>query len=204
MFIIRKGIFMSLSSYVPLLNAMTLLLDPLLEIVVHDLESDSICFIAGQLSKRRVGDASLLDAEELEESLDHITYPKLNFDGRLIKSISIPVDDALLICMNCDVSIFNQIQQFSEAFITPRQANIPHSLFKQDWQERLHLSIHAYLNEKSWRFEGLTLKQKKEVAHYLFQQGAFVEKNAADYIARVLKLGRATMFNYLKLWRAIS
>tara|TARA_R110002126_G_scaffold239409_1_gene382641 strand:- start:67050 stop:67637 length:588 start_codon:yes stop_codon:yes gene_type:complete len=195
---------MSLLSYVPILNAIALLMEPLLEIVVHDLESDSICFIAGQLSKRRVGDASLLDAKELEESLDHITYPKLNFDGRLIKSISVPVDDKLLICINCDISIFNQMQQFSEAFIKPRQADIPHSLFKQDWQEKLHCSIHAYLNEKSWSFEGLTLKQKKDVAHYLFQQGAFVEKNAADYIARVLKLGRATMFKYLKSWRASS
>lgn len=57
---------MSLSTYIPILKAMTLLIDPLLEIVVHDLESDSICFISGQLSTRRVGDPSLLDVEELE------------------------------------------------------------------------------------------------------------------------------------------
>lgn len=193
---------MCLSSYIPILNAITLLLDPLLEIVVHDLESDSICYLSGQLSKRRVGDASLLDGEVLEERVDGITYPKLNFDGRLIKSISVPVDNKFLICMNCDVSVFNKIKQLSEALIMPRQAHMPSSLFKQDWQEKLHLTLHAYLNEQAWRFEDLTQKQKKEVAYYLFQQGAFEEKNAADYIARVLKLGRATIFNYLKLWRA--
>ena len=30
---------------------------------------------------------------------------------------------------------------------------------------------------------------------------AFKEKNAADYVAKVLGLGRATVFKYLKEWR---
>lgn len=192
---------MSLSFYVPVLNAITLLLEPLVEIVVHDLESETICYLSGQLSKRQVGDASLLDIDALDKSLDGMTYPKLNFDGRLIKSISVPVDDKLLICINCDISIFNQMKQLSEAVIMPREAHMPNSLFKHDWQEKLHLILHAYLNEQAWCFDNLTQKQKKDVAYYLFQQGAFEEKNAADYIARVLKLGRATIFNYLKSWR---
>ncbi|MDF1646173.1 MAG: helix-turn-helix domain-containing protein [Legionellaceae bacterium] len=195
---------MGFSHYIPVLNAAVLLLDPLLEIVIHDLESGNICFIEGKLSNRCVGDASLLNREELENDLSHITYPKLNFDGRLIKSISVPVDDAFLICMNCDISIFKQIQKFSELFTMSHEPSMPNSLFRQDWQEKLHVVIHTYLNEKAWNFDGLTQKQKKDVVHYLFQQGAFVEKNAADYIANVLKMGRATIFNYLKSWRKIE
>ena len=97
---------MSLSTYVPIGNAIVLLLDPLVEVVIHDLDSETICFIAGQLSQRRIGDSSLLDNEAIEQNLDQMTYPKLNFDGRLIKSISVPVDENLLICINCDVSVF--------------------------------------------------------------------------------------------------
>ena len=36
---------------------------------------------------------------------------------------------------------------------------------------------------------------------YLYHQQAFTEKNAADYIATVLGLGRATIFNYSTSWR---
>ena len=142
-----------------------------------------------------------MDNETIEQSLDQITYPKLNFDGRLIKSISVPVDDKLLICINCDVSVFAQMQRLSESFLTSHQSMMPDSLFKKDWQEKLHNVIHAYLKEKTWRFDSLTQKQKKAIAYYLFQQEAFTEKNAADYIASALGLGRATIFNYLKSWR---
>lgn len=192
---------MSFLPYVPLCKAIVLLLDPLVEIVIHDLASDTICFIAGQLSKRKIGDASLLNSEELEENLEAITYPKLNFDGRLIKSISVPVNEQYLICINCDVSVFSQMQILSESFLVSQQAKIPESLFKKDWQEKLHSAIHFYLKEKQWNFNELSLKQKKDVVHYLFQKNAFTEKNAADYIANVLGLGRATIFNYLKSWR---
>lgn len=192
---------MTLSAYIPICNAIVTLLDPLVEVVIHDLSSDSICFIAGKLSQRRIGDPSLLDREEIEQNLDQITYPKLNFDGRLVKSISVPVNEKLLICINCDVSAFTQMQRFCESFLTSHQSMIPDSLFKKDWQEKLHNVIHGYLREKSWRFDGLTQKQKKEIVYFLFQQEAFSEKNAADYIARALGLGRATVFNYLKSWR---
>ncbi|MFA6303660.1 MAG: PAS domain-containing protein [Legionella sp.] len=192
---------MTLSRYIPICNALVLLLKPLVEIVIHDLESERICYIDGNLSQRRIGDSSLLDLDALESNLDQITYPKINFDGRLVKSISVSVEDNLLICINCDVSVFAQMNQLSQCLLLSTQPDIPESLFKNDWQEKLHHVIHSYLNEKSWHFDSLTQKQKKEVVYYLYQQEAFQEKNAADYIANALDLGRATIFNYLRLWR---
>lgn len=191
------------SNYLSICNALVLLLDPLIEIVVHNLESGRICHIAGNLSQRRIGDLSLLEEGALESNLERITYPKINFDGRLVKSISVPLEGDLLICINCDVSVFSQMNQLSQRLLMPSQPAMPESLFKNDWQEKLHHVIHAYLNKKTWRFDSLTQKQKKEVVYYLYQQEAFTEKNAADYIANVLGLGRATIFNYLKLWRQI-
>lgn len=192
---------MSYSQYIPICNALVLLLEPLVEIVIHDLSSGCICYIAGDLSQRQIGDFSLLDRDELESDLEQITYPKINSDGRLIKSISVPVDDNCLICINCDVSVFSQMSQLSLCLLSTNQPVMPESLFKNDWQEKLHHVIHAYLIEKTWRFDSLTQKQKKDVVYYLYQQEAFSEKNAADYIANTLGLGRATIFNYLKSWR---
>lgn len=192
---------MNLSKYTPLCDAIVLLLEPLVEVAIHDLETETICYISGRLSKRKVGDPSLLIGDDLEHDLAAMTYSKLNFDQRLIKAISVPVDKKYLICINCDVSVFSQMQQLSSAFLSSSPMAMPESLFKNDWQEQLHHAIHLYLDEQGWRFALLTQKQKKELVYYLYQHHAFNEKKAADYIANVLGMGRATVFNYLKSWR---
>ncbi len=200
---------MPLSPYIPLCKALVLLMKPLVEIVIHDLKSGTICHIEGSLSVRKVGDPSLLDPSELEKNIDKIVYPKLNFDGRLIKSISVPIEDKWLVCINCDVSIFTQIQNLSQKLLgmsEPSNSGLetslrPESLFKNDWQERLHIAIHSHLREKGWVYEDLNGRQKKEIAKHLFDINAFYEKNAADYVATTLSLGRATVFKYLKEWR---
>jgi predicted transcriptional regulator YheO len=196
----------SLIHYTPLCDALVLLLKPLVEIVIHDIESDTICYINGDLSKRQVGDPSLLGADELKAADPHkdlatIVYPKLNFDGRIVRSISVPLEGKWLLCINCDVSVFNQMHSLSQHFLKHNLDSQPASLFKNDWQEKLHNAIHLMLLENGWKFDMLTGKQKKSVVHHLFVSGAFAEKNAADYIAETLGLGRATVFKYLKEWR---
>ena len=200
---------MNLNTYTPLCDALVLLLKPLVEIVIHDIELDTICYINGGLSKRCVGDMSLLDADALiamndqnaNTSLNTIVYSKLNFDGRIFRSISVPLEGKWLLCINCDVSIFNQMHNLSQHFLKTTAESLPESLFKNDWQEKLHNAVHLKLSENNWQFALLTGKQKKEVVHHLFVAGAFAEKNAADYIAETLNLGRATIFKYLKEWR---
>ena len=192
---------MNLLSYLPLCNAIVLLMKPLVEIVIHDIKSNTICYIEGELSKRKIGDLSLLEVTETEENIDKIVYPKLSFDGRLIKSISVPLGDQWLVCINCDISVFNQMQILSQQFLKVSPQPTPQSLFKNDWQEKLHIAVHSFLQEKKWDFDHLTGSQKKEVVRHLFALDAFNEKNAADYVATTLNMGRATIFKYLKEWR---
>ncbi len=189
---------MTISNYIPLCNSIVMLMKPLVEVVIHDLASDTICYINGNLSKRKSGDPSLLKTKEFEVNIDKIIYPKINFDGRLIKSISIPVESKWLICINCDISVFNQMKDLGEVFLNQDEINKPESLFKNDWQERLHIAIHTFLDKKKWNFDDLNASKNKELVGYLFTIGAFAEKNAADYVAHILKLGRATIFKYLK------
>ena len=194
---------MNLNNYIPLCDAIILLMKPLVEIVIHDLESQTICYINGSLSKRKIGDASLLDLYMLkaENEIDKIVYPKLNFDGRIIRSISIFLEKKWLLCINCDVSIFNQMHSLSQSFLSNSITPQPEGLFKNDWQERLHIAIHAKLTDMGWHFDSLTGSQRKKLAYHLFLSGAFSEKNAADYIAEAISISRATIFKYLKEWR---
>lgn len=187
-----------LSAYIPICDAIVRLMDPLVEIVIHDIARGSIIYINGKLSNRNIGDASLIDSERLN-NIDQIVYPKVNFDGRLVKSVSVILEDKYLLCINCDVSIFAKMQELSSALL--QMGNQPESLFTNDWQEKLHVSIHLFLQNHNLLLDHLDQSEKKNLAKHLFDLGAFNEKNAADYVAKVLGLGRATVFKYLKEWR---
>lgn len=192
---------MNISQYIPLCDSIVLLMRPLIEVIIHDLVSGKICYINGNLSKRKVVDSSLLALGEFEKNIDQIIYPKINFDGRLIKSISVPVDNKYLICINADASVFSQMKNLGEVFLNTIKDSQPESLFKNDWQEKLHVAIDDFLKKQGLKFDELNQFQKKILTKYLFDLGAFAEKNAADYVANILGLGRATIFKYLKEWR---
>lgn len=188
---------MAISPYIPLCDAIVQLFSPLVEVVIHDIESDLIVYINGSLSVRQVGDSALLDKEDLN-TLDQIVYPKINFDGRLVKSISVRLEDKWVLCLNCDVSIFSALQGLSSALLKGTSNAQPKSLFQNDWQEKVHVSVHEYLQQHHLSFDHLTNAHKKRLVLHLLSLGAFQEKNAADYVAKVLNLGRATVFKYLK------
>ena len=194
---------MNLDSFIIFGQSYVRLLAPLAEVVIHDVATNSICFIEGGLSKRNVGDPSFLDInlKQLEQQIDQIVYPKINFDGKVIKSISIPIKNndsvVAIMCLNVDVSVFSQMQQLAQAFLIPSN-NQPEALFKNDWQEKVHQALYFWLNKEGLRIESLTNAQKKKVVEEMYAQGAFHEKKAADYMSSILGLSRASVFNYLR------
>jgi predicted transcriptional regulator YheO len=113
----------------------------------------------------------------------------------------VPVDNKYLICINADASVFSQMKNLGEVFLNTIKDSQPESLFKNDWQEKLHVAIDDFLKKQGLKFDELNQFQKKILTKYLFDLGAFAEKNAADYVANILRLGRATIFKYLKEWR---
>lgn len=193
---------------------------PFAEVVIHDLKSQTIHAIFGTLSQRKIGDPSYLNVQDIAEEMervsatfsqkgkehDHIIYPKINWDGKLVKSTSLPVRDdkgnlCYLVCINFDVSWFKKIQTFSEdILISPTQFQ-PAALFKNDFQEKINRYLHGALLERGERLETLRPKEKKSLVHELFLNGAFHQPKAVDYVASLLKMGRATIFNYLRAWR---
>lgn len=193
---------MTLNNITPICDALIKLLSPIAEIVIHDLKTNTIRYINGNLSGRKVGDDSLLEIDSLDD-VTEVIYSKLNFDGKLVKSTSVLLERKWLLCINVDVSMFSQMQAISNLFLQSIAPNQPKSLFTNDWQERLHITVHDYLREQHWSFEQLNNANKKSIVQHLFHQGAFSEKNAADYVAKVLNLGRATVFKYLKELRSV-
>ncbi|WP_083852172.1 helix-turn-helix domain-containing protein [Legionella tunisiensis] len=60
--------------------------------------------------------------------------------------------------------------------------------------ESLHSSLFSGTSLKS---RNVKTSRKKELIEHLQQAGAFTAKHAATYIAQILNISRATVYNYL-------
>lgn len=195
-----------LGRYLAIAEAISLLLQPHGEVVIHDLSNGCIAALFNNFSKRKVGDESLLEeVMDLKKIPDVFPpYVKTHFDGRRIKSVTATLRDNRgrpigLLCINLDVSKWDQMQRLLIDWVQPLvAAEKPDLLFKDDWKEKINVYVSDYLQRHSVSFKGLTREQKADLVRALFADGAFQAKHAASYVADVLDLSRATIYNYLR------
>lgn len=193
-----------LKRFLPVAQAIEVLLHPYAEVVLHDLETRKIDAIFNCFSQRKPGDDSLLEEIEFDESLDVIgPYEKLNWDGRRLKSITAVIRNqtgrvVALMCINLDVSKFEEFRNLIDLFIN-KDSLIPQpqELFKDDWQEKINTYVHKHLRQHHKSLEHLSRADKRELIKILNQSGAFAGKNAATYVGKILKISRATVYKYL-------
>ena len=102
-----------------------------------------------------------------------------------------------LLCINLDISKWEEMHHFILDLIKPT-TEMPDFLFKNDWREKINIYVSTYLKHRALRLESLDRAEKRELLLALHQEGAFDTKNAAAYIADVLQISRATVYNYLK------
>ena len=193
-----------LDRYKPVGEAISILLFPHAEVVLHDLGTGCIGAIFNNLSKRAVGDESLLnELNKLSESQDVFPpYFKTNWDGRKMKSVTAVLKNQAgkpigLLCINLDISKWEEMHHFILDLIKPT-TEMPDFLFKNDWREKINTYVSAYLKQHALRLESLDKAEKRKLLLALQKEGAFDTKNAASYISYVLQISRATVYNYLK------
>lgn len=195
----------AIKTFLPTAEAIQRLLHPYAEVVVHDLKQDQIVAIYHPFSKRRIGDASLFSEEEKMATLGDCIgpYEKINWDGRKLKSVSSVIRDENtkavgMLCINLDVSKFEKMSTLISEFISNNQfISQLAPLFQNDWQEKINQYVHAYLNKHHLTLESLDRTEKKDLIEHLYKEGAFIAKNAALYVAQVIGVSRATVYNYL-------
>lgn len=194
----------TIKDILPTAEAIQRLLHPHAEVVIHDIKKNQIAAVYHPFSKRRVGDSSLLTQEEMSRLEDCMgPYEKINWDGKKLKSVSSIIRDDKghavgMLCINLDISKLEKFNDLIASFISnDKFIPQPGPLFKDDWQEKINTYIHAYLNERHLTLETLSRAEKKELIEHLHRTGAFTAKNAALYIAQVIGVSRATIYNYL-------
>ncbi|AJC48186.1 PAS domain-containing protein [Allofrancisella guangzhouensis] len=200
-----------LRPYIGVAQAISKLLYPFAEVVIHNLNKNRIEAIFNPISRREVGDLSYLDHVDFraydESSLVIGPYEKLNYDGRKMKCIITVIrDDKSIVvgalCINLDVSVFDKYQALINMFLSDSDNQIAkdeQTLFKDTLYEKINSFVQKYCIDKNLLLGNLSRAQKKDLILELKSQGALDCKNASYYIARALGISRATVYNYLKL-----
>lgn len=196
-----------IQAHQPMIEAIVKLFDPYVEVAVHDLITERIVLLYHNLSKRQVGDKSPLAELKVktDEFPDHFEpYYKTNWDGKPLKCTSITIRDKQgkpigLICFNFDVSVFQYFHnQLSKWLAIGKEGTNPIEMYEgENWQNLITELIESYLKEHQLTLDHLTRQQKKELVKYLYQKGGFHFKKAAPFIAQLLKISRASVYNYM-------
>jgi D-arginine utilization repressor len=196
----------SLKNYFPIAEAISLLLYPHAEVVIHDLSTKCIAVIHNNFSKRKAGDESLLDGMHELTVLPDVfpLYIQTNWDGRNMRSATAALRDQKgnvigLLCINLDLSKWEAMRDLLEQWLqSTKMEEKPEALFKDDWREKINSYVSDYLKQKGVSLKALAKKEKQGLVRALHREGAFSAKNAASYAADVLEISRATIYNYLK------
>ncbi|WP_408273503.1 helix-turn-helix transcriptional regulator [Paraburkholderia agricolaris] len=194
-----------LDRYGRVADGIALLFFPYVEVVIHDLQSQTVAYIANNLSKRELGDESAL--EEIDHSVESGTvgpYEKINWDGRRMRCVStVLFDDAGVavgvMCVNYNIAVFEDMKHVIDRVISGAGVvKQPEELFKDDWQERINTFLHTWLQERQLALNSLTRDHRRELVEALWAEGAFKGKSAANYVANVLGMGRATVYQHIR------
>lgn len=195
-----------LNLYFPVAQAISLLLHPHGEVVIHDLTTGKIAAVYNNLSKRTIGDDSLIEELADYTQLPDVfpLYVKTNWDGKKMKSTTATLRDKKnnpigLLCINLDISRWEEFRYLLDEWSSIQNPqNQPKILFKDDWREKINLYVSEYLKKEGTILKMLSKEKKQDLIKALHREGAFKAKNAATYVADVLDLSRATIYNYLR------
>ncbi len=196
--------------YIPVADAVSQLLHPNAEVVIHELFTDRVYYVANPFSGRKTGDVSLLklSAEDLEREADIIgPYEKAGDKGQTIRSVTAVLRDYSgraqgLMCINLDYSGYEPALDLLEALIRPRQHQPhPEILFRNDWRDQIKLEIKAFLNKNQLVLTSLNLSNRRQLMSRLDEKGLFYAKKSIEQVATILGVSRATAYSDLQVIR---
>ena len=194
-----------LTPFIPVCDAVATLFSPHVEAVLHDLETALIFHIANAFSRRRPGDTSLNEAGLVSTLDDDVIgpYGKSNWDGRRLKAITSVLRDTDgkpvgLLCINHDIEafagIFDQLKSMMDIASPLPKAS---ALMADDWREAVNSVIGEFLTAHRTSLAGLTSPEVDGLLALLEARGVFAIRKAVPYVAEILKLSRATIYNRL-------
>lgn len=199
-----------LRPFAPVADAVALLFDPHVEVVLHDAATGKVAYIANAFSKRRPGDDSLIGDEPAlaDATLVSAVYDKANWNGHRLRSISVRLADESgdlfgYLCINHDVEALSAAQDALLQVLVPRAlAPPPRQLFALDWREEVNGLVAGFLRARSLTLDGMTATDQDALLRALDERGVFEVRTAPSYVASVFGWSRQTLYARLKAARS--
>ena len=183
----------------------------LCEVVLHDLRQPehAIRVIENNLSGRHVGDSvtelGLLRIKDPNYPSVIQNYANRFPDGRPAKSTSIGIKNAegkyiAALCLNLDVSVLSPVTLALSNLVATEPGNRDEQLeFLRDRNSReLRGVVEGIAAEQSSTPRAMSRAAKKDLVRRLRADGYFESRDAAQTIADMLGISRATVYNYTK------
>jgi predicted transcriptional regulator YheO len=183
----------------------------LCEVVLHDLRDPrhAVRAIENNLSGRQVGDSAteLGLARIADPQYPSViqNYPNQFPDGRPAKSTSIGIKNEsgqyiAALCLNLDVSVLSPVTIALTNLVATGSEHREQSLetLRDRNARELRETVEALAAERAGTPRSLGRKDKKELVRQLHQDGYFDSRDAAQAIADLLGVSRATIYNYTK------
>ncbi|MEV6117774.1 PAS domain-containing protein [Streptomyces sp. NPDC052109] len=183
----------------------------LCEVVLHDLRvpDHSIRAIENNLSGRQVGDSTtelgLARIEDPDYPSVIQNYPNQFPDGRPAKSTSIGIKNAAgeyiaALCLNLDVSVLSPVTLALSNLVATdtEQREQPVETLRDRNTRELRRAVEAHAAEHAATPRSLSREDKKALVRQLQRDGYFDSRDAAQTIADLLGVSRATVYNYAK------
>jgi len=199
-----------LNEYTVLAKALTFMFAPYCEVVLHDLThpKHAIIFIGNNLSKRKVGDPTTnigvqrIHNPRFPQVLQN--YQSISPDGRMLKCTSIGIKDEFgktigALCLNFDVSHFQESQKYMEEFLRIDNTHVPtKEYFFSSSLEQIEKYIIMYCTKYHVISQSLSTGQKKLLIQEMKRAGLLSLKGAINIVSKKLQISRASIYYYLK------
>lgn len=183
----------------------------LCEVVLHDLRDPrhAIRAIENNLSGRQVGDSAtelgLARIADPEYPSVIQNYPNRFPDGRPVKSTSIGLKNAAgeyvaALCLNLDVSVLSPVTLALSNLVATETEHReqPLETLRDRNSRELRQTVEELAAERAATPRSLSRQDKKALVRQLHQDGYFDSRDAAQTIADLLGVSRATVYNYSK------
>jgi len=199
--------------YVSVADAIAQLFHPYVEVVIHDIASDTIVYIVNAYSNRKIGDTSQLGpfgkgvGEFPYEMSVEGPYENAGNRGQRIRSISSALKDnegkvVGIMCTNADFSVMEASLGVLEDFLRPMNLEAPPKvLFQNAWKDNLKLEIRSFLIDNEISFDKIDSTQRKNLIKNLEAKRLFYARKSVEQLANMLGVSRATIYKDLKVIR---
>ncbi|SRR5579883_2762513 len=181
---------------------------PSCEVVLHDLTKPEHAIIAIEcpLSGRKVGEPTTeMGLARIEDpAFPDVVQNYVNAfpDGRPAKSTSIGIRNSqgqciAALCLNLDVSLFSSVNRVLEQLTaTQEKAPIKETLRSRSADD-LRQGIADFAAKHNTQPRALSLKQRRELIHWLDKTGLLQLHGAPSQTAEILGISRASVYNVL-------